>query len=154
MTYQPKVVRCRLKMGGKTIEEIRGRYTGQGMTCRDFENIQRANEQFDGLVVLLSVWDWDPGNYHLHNWNPEDDERMMMAIYYSEQVHPYPQYKNDLDAFKRDWKAGTYEPAGVLTFDPADVEELEVLCEEVKTEPHAPPSPPGTSRKKRKRRRK
>ena len=101
MTYQPKVIRCRLHTGGKTIQEIRERYAGQGMTYRDFESIQRANEEFDGLVVLLSLWDYDNHEaYHLHNWNPEDDERMMMAIYHSEQVHPFPRYKNALEQFK------------------------------------------------------
>ena len=29
MNYQPKVVRCRLHTGGKSIQEIRERYTGQ-----------------------------------------------------------------------------------------------------------------------------
>ena len=29
------------------------------MTYRDFENIQRSNEEFDGLVVLLSLWAYD-----------------------------------------------------------------------------------------------
>lgn len=115
MNYQPKVVRCRLHTGGKTIQEIRERYTGQGMTYRDFEDIQRADEAFDGLVVLLSLWAYDNhDSYHLHNWDPTDDERMMMGIYYSEQVHPYPRYKKDLEKFKTDWAAGTYRPAGPM----------------------------------------
>mgnify|MGYP003201014659 FL=1 len=76
------------------------------MTYRDFENIQRSNEEFDGLVVLLSLWAYDNhASYHLHNWDPADDERMMMAIYYAEQVHPFPRYKNDLAKFKADWAA-------------------------------------------------
>lgn len=149
MTYQPKVVRCRLKTGGRTIQEIRERYTGQGMTYRDFENIQRANEEFNGLVVLCSLWDYDNHeSYHLHNWDPVDDERMMMGIYYSEQVHPYPRYKNDLDKFKADWDGQTYDPGATLCFQPEDVEEIEVLCEE-----YIPPEPPETlarSRKKKK----
>lgn len=117
MTYQPKVIRCRLHTGGKTIQEIRERYAGQGMTYRDFESIQRANAEFDGLVVLLSLWDYDNHEaYHLHNWNPADDERMMMAIYHSEQVHPFPRYKNDLEQFKADWAAGTYDPGATLCF--------------------------------------
>lgn len=128
MTYQPKVIRCRLHTGGKTIQKIRERYAGQGMTYRDFESIQRANEEFDGLVVLLSLWDYDNHEaYHLHNWNPEDDERMMMAIYHSEQVHPFPRYKNALEQFKADWAAGTYDPGATLCFQPEDVEEIEVL---------------------------
>ena len=121
------------------------------MTYRDFENIQRSNEEFDGLVVLLSLWDYD--NHASYNWDPADDERMMMAIYYAEQVHPFPRYKNDLAKFKADWAAQAYDPGGAsLTFAPADVEELEVLCEEA-TEPE-PPAPPAPKRKKHKRRRK
>ena len=153
MTYQPKIVRCRLKMGGKTIDEIREECRGQGMVYRDFENIQKANEQFDGLVVLLSIWDYDNHEcYHLHNWDPADDERMMMAIYYSEQVHPYPRYKNDLEKFKADWAAQTYDPGAILSFRPVDVEEIEVICEEVI--PPEPPRPAPPQKKKKKRRRK
>lgn len=152
MTYQPKVIRCRLKTGGKSIQEIREQYKGQGMVYRDFENIQKANEQFDGLTLLLSIWDYDRGSYHLHNWEKADDERMMMGIYYSEQVHPYPRYKNDLEKFKADWKAETYDPGAVLSFSPADVEEIEVICEEVK--PPEPPRPAPPPKQKKKRRRK
>lgn len=64
MNYQPKVIRCRLKTGGRTIEEIRERYKGQGLTYRDFENIQRANEEFNGLVVLLFLYGPDDGDDH------------------------------------------------------------------------------------------
>lgn len=150
MTYQPKVIRCRLHTGGKTIQKIRERYAGQGMTYRDFESIQRANEEFDGLVVLLSLWDYDNHEaYHLHNWNPEDDERMMMAIYHSEQVHPFPRYKNALEQFKADWAAGTYDPGATLCFQPEDVEEIEVLCEEIVPEPQTATPPPRTPKKNR-----
>ena len=142
MTYQPKVIRCRLHTGGKTIQKIRERYAGQGMTYRDFESIQRANEEFDGLVVLLSLWDYDNHEaYHLHNWNPEDDERMMMAIYHSEQVHPFPRYKNALEQFKADWAAGTYDPGATLCFQPEDVEEIEVLCRSRRRPHHRPGHP-------------
>ena len=111
MNYRPKVVRCRLKTGGKSIPKIREECRGQGLTYRDFENIQRSNEEFDGLVVLLSLWAYDNhASYHLHNWDPADDERMMMAIYYAEQVHPFPRYKNDLVKFKADWAAQAYDP--------------------------------------------
>lgn len=59
MEYQPKVVLCRLHMAGKTIQQIREECAGQGMTYRDFENIQRANEYFDGVRCRLSLWEWD-----------------------------------------------------------------------------------------------
>lgn len=117
MIYQPKVIRCRLHTGGKTIQEIREWYAGQGMTYRDFESIQRANEEFDGLVVLLSLWDYDNHEaYHLHNWNPEDDERMMMAIYHSEQVHPFPRYKTTLNSSRRIGPRGPTTPARHYVF--------------------------------------
>lgn len=80
---------------------------------------------------------------------------MMMAIYYAEQVHPFPRYKNDLVKFKADWTAQAYDPGGAsLTFAPADVEELEVLCEEAAEPEPEPPAPPAPKRKKHKRRRK
>lgn len=149
MTYQPKVIRCRLKTGGKSIEEIRQRYTGQGMTYRDFEAIQQANEQFDGLILQLSLWAYDDHeSYHLHNWDKADDDRVMMALYYSEQVHPYPRYKNDLEKFRADWTAGTYDPGAVLCFPPSDVEEIEVLCEE-----YIPAEPPKRKQKPKKKHR-
>lgn len=109
MNYRPKVVRCRLKTGGKSIPQIREECKGQGLTYRDFENIQRSNEEFDGLVVLLSLWAYDNhASYHLHNWDPADDERMMMAIYYAEQVHPFPRYKTTLRNSRRiGWRRHT-----------------------------------------------
>ena len=88
MEYKPKVVLCRLHMAGKSVQQIREECAGQGMTYRDFENIQRANEYFDGVRCRLSLWEWDNyESYHLDDWDAPDDERMMMAIYYSEQVH-------------------------------------------------------------------
>lgn len=140
MEYKPKVVRCRLNMACKTIPEIRKRYTGQGLTYRDFENIQRANEYFDGLILPLTLWEYDDySSYHLFTWDTADDERMMMALYYAEQTHPYPRYKDALDAFKAAWAAGEYDSAGcVIVFDPQDVEEIEVISEEAKPKKPAP----------------
>lgn len=56
----------------------------------------------------------------------------MMGVYYAEQMHPFPRYKNDFEKFKMDWEAKKYECEGAsLVFEPADVEELETICEEV-----------------------
>ena len=78
---------------------------------------------------------------------------MMMAIYHSEQVHPFPRYKNALEQFKADWAAGTYDPGATLCFQPEDVEEIEVLCEEIVPEPQTATPPPRTPKKKRRKRR-
>ncbi len=156
MTYQPKIVRCRLKMACKTIPEIRERYAGQGLTYRDFENIQRANEQFDGLILPLTLWEYDDySTYHLFTWDKADDERMMMALYYSEQTHPYPRYKDALDEFKATWAAGEYDSGGcVIVFDQRDVEEIEVISEEVKPPAPAPSSPSQDVKPRRKKKKK
>ena len=135
MGYIPKVIKCRLKTGGKTIEEIREKYKGQGLTYRDFENLQKANEEFDGIVLYLSLWEYDNhGSYHISGWDNEVDEKMMMGIYYAEQTHPFPQYIDKLKEFIADWKAGEYDPGCPMAFDKEDVEELEVISEEVKEE--------------------
>lgn len=154
MNYQPKIIKCRMKTGGKSIEEIRERCKGQNMVYRDFENIQRAEEQLNGLALILSLWDYDKHeSYHMHNWEPADDERVMMAIYYYEQIRLYTPYKNDLEKFKKDWEAQTYDPGCALCFDPPDVEEIEVLSEEV-IPPEPVPSSLPTQKRKKKRRRK
>ena len=81
MEYKPKVVLCRLHMAGKTIQQIREECAGQGMTYRDFENIQRANEYFDGVRCRLSLWEWDNyESYHLDDWDAPDDERIEKLI--------------------------------------------------------------------------
>ena len=83
-----------------------------------------------------------------------DDERMMTAFYYAEQYHPFRDmrpYRNDFETFKADWTAKTYDPGSAFTFDPADVEEIETLCEEVLP---PDPAPAKSKQRKRKRRRK
>ena len=155
MTYQPKVIRCRLKTGGKTIQDRREQYAGQGLTYRDFENIQKANEQFDGLVVRLTLWEYDNGEYyHLYDWSKADDERMMMGIYYAEQTHPFPRYKNDFESFKRVWMIGDYDPGSAFVFRREDVEELEVIKEEEKRQEPTPPTYPIKKKKKKGRKKK
>lgn len=135
MGYRPKVIKCRLKTGGKTIEEIREKHKGQGLTYRDFESIQKANEEFDGIVLHLSLWAYDNyESYHIYGWSDEADEKMMMGVYYAEQTHPFPQYKEKLEKFIEDWKAKTYDPGCPMCFDKEEVEELEVVSEEVKEE--------------------
>jgi len=70
MEYKPKVILCRLHMADKSIQQIREECAGQGMTYRDFENIKRANEYFDGVRCRLSLWEWDNyKSYHLDDWD-------------------------------------------------------------------------------------
>ncbi|MBU5438312.1 hypothetical protein KQI42_09845 [Tissierella sp. MSJ-40] len=133
MGYVPKIIKCRLKTGGKTIEEIREKNKGQGLAYRDFKNIQRAYEQFDDVILYLSLWDYDNyESYHICGWDDEFDEKMMMGVYYAEQIHPFPQYKGKLQTFIADWKAKRYDPGCAICFNREDVEELEVISEEVK----------------------
>lgn len=76
MFYRPKVVRCRLKTGGKSIEQIKESHKGQGLVYRDFESLQQMYDAFSGLIVELSLWEYDNHeSYHLESWKPEDDEK-------------------------------------------------------------------------------
>lgn len=83
---------------------------------------------------------------------------MMTAFYYAEQYHPFRgmrPYRNDFERFKADWTAGTYDPGSAFTFDPADVEEIETLCEEIlPPDPATAPAPAEPKQRKHKRRRK
>lgn len=105
-SYRPKVVRARLKTGGKTVQSVREKLTGHGFTVRDFQSIIKAGNYFDGLEVQLSLWNWDNyENWHLWNWKQEDDEKVMLAMYQAEQFHPFAamrNYKNNFEQFKED----------------------------------------------------
>ena len=134
-SYKPKVVRARLKTGGKTVQSIREKLTGRGFTVRDFQSIIKAGNYLDGLEVQLSLQNWDNyENWHLWNWKQEDDEKVMLAMYQAEQFHPFAamrNYKNNFEQFKEDWKKEEYDPGASYTFSFDEVEVLEVLQEEV-----------------------
>ena len=118
MEYKPKVVLCRLHMAGKTIQQIREECAGQGMTYRDFENIQRANEYFDGVRCRLSLWEWDNyESYHLDDWDAPDDERIEKLI------------ESALEEAKKAWGtngnlAAYIEPEYVIRMTPAEADEI------------------------------
>lgn len=132
--YRPKIVKAKLKTGGKTVQSVREKLTGHGFTVRDFQHIIKAGEYLDGLEVFLSLWNWDNhSKWHLWNWQQEDDEKVMLAMYQAEQFHPYAvvrEYKNNFEQFKTDWETGEYDPGATYTFDFDEVEVLEIIQEE------------------------
>ena len=129
MSPDCKMILCRLRTGGKSIEQIRERFKGQGLTYRDFESLQKMYEEFDGVEAVLSLWGWDrQESYHLDSWSIADDEKVMQGVYFAEQTHPFPRYKDNFEKFQCDWKAEKYDFEGAsLTFSPEDVEEIEEI---------------------------
>ena len=135
--YQPKVIRCRLHTGGKTVTEIKERYTGQGLTYRGFESLQRAFDLFDGQEINL--FKWERGGeivYHVAVW-PKENMKIMDAVYEAEQTHPDRRYTDDKQKFMLDWLQGKYSAGMAFEFSAEDVEELETVAEEV-NEPDPP----------------
>lgn len=129
--YKPKVVLAKLQTGGKTVEQIRDELKGQGFTWNQFKHMKESYDLFDGLELYLSLWAYDGHSaWHLYNWKPEDDERVMNAIYHAEQFNPFPAYLKDYEKFVADWKAETYDPGCVFTLPLDAAEVLEVLQEE------------------------
>lgn len=129
----PKVVLAKLKTA-TTMDEVRQQLKGQGFTRNEMKAMVRSLNYFDGLTVYLSKWNWD--NYavwHLYSWDDEIDGTIMKAVYEAEQIHPFScgRYKNDFGQFKKDWKAGIYDPGATLAFTDEQAEVLEVLQEEV-----------------------
>lgn len=129
MSLDCKMIRCRLHTGGKSVEQIHEKFKGQPLTYRDLENLQKMYEAFDGVEVILSLWDWDRReSYHLDSWSADVDEKVMRAVYFAEQTHPFPRYKDDFDRFQHDWNTGKYDFGGAsLTFQPKDVEKIEEI---------------------------
>lgn len=129
--YRPKVVKARLNTN-KPIDVLEERYKGQGLTKEELESIVEANKLFKGLIVYLSLWDYDNYTaYHLYGWDSEIDEIMMLAMYHSEQTSPLQIYLGKKEEFISDWKSNRYEPDCAFTFEIEDVEVIEVIQEEI-----------------------
>lgn len=124
------IVQGKLKTGGKTIDEIRNQHANQNLKVEELENIKKAYETLDGVELYLSLWDYDnEETYHLCRWNDEVDEKIMMGVYYFEQVSFSTKYLNNREKFIKDWKNNKYEPMGSLCFEKEDVEVLEKISE-------------------------
>lgn len=131
MEYKPKIVKARLHTAGKTYEDIKQELKGQGFTCKQMKAMVRQNNYFDGLVLYLSLWNYDNyESWHLWNWDNEVDEKVMLALYEAEQYHPLLRYKNNFEQFKKDWENKEYDPGCSFTFPLDQVEILEVIQEE------------------------
>lgn len=100
MGYQPKIIRGKMKGTGYPI---------------------------DGRELIFSLWDYDNyESYHLSGWSEGDDEAVMKTIYRSEEEAGLCLY-DSFEDFARVWKAGDYEPDGVFCLTPDNVEVLEVI---------------------------
>lgn len=131
MEYKPKIVKARLHTAGKTYEDIKQELKGQGFTCKQMKAMVKQNNYFDGLVLYLSMWNYDNyESWHLWNWDNEIDEKVMLAMYEAEQYHPLLRYKNNFEQFKKDWESKEYDPGCAFTFPLDQVEVLEVIQEE------------------------
>lgn len=119
--------------------------------------MQKADQYFNGLELLLASWEYDDHKcWHLYNWPKEVDDRVMCALYHAEQYKGGPYmlpsaYKDDFQKFREDWAAGTYDPGGTYTFKLEYVEVLEVLAEEAWHDRGPGKTAPAPQRKKKRR---
>lgn len=129
--YRPAEIRGRLHTGGKTVDEIRKRYTGQGLTYRGFESLKRAFDLFDGQEIsLFRLERRGETVYYVSRW-PKENMSVMDAVFEAEQTHPDRRYTGERQKFMTDWLTGKYSAGMAFSFPPEDVEELEVLREEI-----------------------
>jgi hypothetical protein len=126
MSYIPRTVKCKINFKNITDEEI------MKNCCRrsEVEGVRKFYEKLDGIVIYLSLWEYDKyESYHLSTWTDEADNTMMEAFWIFEKE--FGAY-DDFEEFKKDWKEGEYDSGGSIVFPKNCVEELEVVCEEQK----------------------
>ena len=85
--YQYKIIKCRLKTGGKSEEEIKEEYPWRDLEAEDIENLQKAFNVLDGMTVALAHLGFDD-RYHMYSWAREDEKRIGKALHYFKQVFP------------------------------------------------------------------
>ena len=151
--YKLTEVKARLHTGGKTVGEIRERYTGQGLTYRNFESLQRAFDLFDGQEInLYRKEDGGAPTYYVAAW-PKANGKIMDGVFEAEQTHPKPLYKGEREKFLADWLNGKYNARMAFEFPAEDVEELEVVREVTEPERKPPATKPRWRQLKEKRER-
>lgn len=114
---------CKIKTAGITAQQIRQKHPEWDPD--DAESYAKSLHYLDGVTAYMSLWDYDGGkDYHLDAWYKVDNDKVMMAFYYAEQISTYGTYLDCFDGFKADWDAKTYEPDAVFCLDKEYVEVL------------------------------
>lgn len=124
-----KAIKGRFKTGGRTIQQIKDSNRCQGMTCRDFENMRRAYDVFDGAIAIFLVRERDEfKSFIMAVWDDEFDHQIMMAMYYTEQTNPFNRvYKDNFAVFEEDWKDNEYDSQCAYAFRQGDIEVIETI---------------------------
>lgn len=131
MSYSPKIIKCRLHTDGESMDELQRYFVGEKLTHSELESFKNAMDLLDGLILYLALWDYDGGiDYHLYSWGDEADEKIMLAMYELDQLHPFMEYENWKQDFLHDWKCGYYDSGCPVVFPTEVVEKLEVVSEE------------------------
>lgn len=116
--YRPMEIRGRLHTGGKTVEEIKARYTGQGLTYKGFESLQRAFDLFDEQEI--SLFKKESGGetvYYVSRWPKENMKIKTGNI----RRHGGKLYKCVQDhTSQEDWSPDTAASLWACTSDPAE----------------------------------
>lgn len=131
-SYRPKLVLCKMKTGNRSIKEtIEEGFNGHA-SIQEAILTKMFNDEIDGLELVLSLWDTDNYEYyHLWSWKKEDEEKIIRAFYFIENVDS-EMYDGKFEMFRENWKNGQYEPDGAVVFEKKYVEEIRVISEEEK----------------------
>lgn len=116
---QKAILRC----GNKTDAEIR-KLSDFPLTDDEVALIKATYDAWDGLECLVRR-SFDGGFALLANTNPEQQDKVIEAMYLMEQDAVFGSYINDREGFERDLASGEYQPSGGWTFGAGDVELLE-----------------------------
>lgn len=124
MSYMPKTVKCKMNFKNITDEEIMKSCINKSEVAA----IRKFYEKLDGVILILSLWDYDnKEDYHLSDWADDTDNLMMEAMFIMESN--FGVY-SDYEEFKKDWEAKKYDPGASIVFPKNCVVELQVICEE------------------------
>lgn len=126
-----KIVKGKIVTGGRTIPQVANQFEEQRLTLHELENLRKAYDHFDGAVAVFRLWAYSNfDSFYPYAWEDQYDEQFMMGMYHSEQVNPFQdQYRDNLEGFIADWKAGEYDPMAAFSLNSDDVEVIEVLKE-------------------------
>lgn len=130
--YAPKLVLCRLKTGGRTLEQTKEEEFNGHASLDELTFTKKFNDEIDGVEAILSLWDYDNYKYyHLSSWDKQYEDKIIKAMFYAENTMSSI-YRNDFERFKNDWQTELYIPECPIVFEKKHIEEIRVIREEIK----------------------
>lgn len=122
-----KMYKAKFKTSYITADDIRKTYKF-GMPNDEVLELQaKAHRDVNGIELMVTEWNYSPGNFSILGHNENDDSKLKELIWAIEQGGGF--YSDDRERFDKDWEKGEYDPGAALHFPKELFENIKLVKE-------------------------